>query len=249
MFAGQNMDMARRPNIVFILIDDLGWRDLGCYGSSFYETPALDKLAAEGMRFTNAYAACPVCSPTRASLLTGKYPATVGITDYIDWTDAYHPCRGRLVDVPYLKGLPRNEKTIAAALREAGYATWHIGKWHLGDVGSHPEDHGFDINIGGCKLGHPHRGYFSPYAIPTLPDGPSGEYLTDRLTDEAIALLTSHVASDPGRPFFMNLCHYAVHTPIQAPAELVDKYRRKAGRPRARQAAGHRRRRAFPHRE
>ena len=117
-----------KPNIVFVLLDDLGWMDLGCYGSEFYETPNIDRLAAQGMRFTDAYAASPVCSPTRASILTGKYPATVGVTDWIDWTGGCHPCRGKLVDVPYLKHLPLGEKSIAAALRAGGYSTWHVGK-------------------------------------------------------------------------------------------------------------------------
>jgi arylsulfatase A-like enzyme len=213
-----------KPNIVFILVDDLGWRDLGCYGSTFYETPNLDRLAAQGMRFTDAYASCPVCSPTRASILTGRYPARVGVTDYIDWSGSHHPSRGRLIDAPYIDHLPLSETSLATALREGGYRTWHVGKWHLGGPEFHPDQHGFDINLGGCEWGLPTRGYFSPYGLPTLEDGPPGEYLTDRLTDEAVRLIRG---SDE-RPFFLNLCHYAVHTPIQAPDELVDKYRDKA---------------------
>ncbi len=215
-----------QPNIILILIDDMGWRDLGCYGSTFYETPHLDRLAAEGMLFTDAYAACPVCSPTRASLMTGKYPATLGITDWIDWAGAIHPARGKLIDVPYLKELPHRETTIADTLRRGGYATWHVGKWHLGDHGHHPEDHGFDRNIGGCKLGSPVPGdYFSPYAVPGLEDAPDGEYLTDRLTDEAIRLMADH---DYAQPFFLNFWQYAVHTPIQAKQADIDKYVAKA---------------------
>ena len=215
-----------QPNIIFILIDDLGWRDLGCYGSTFYETPHLDQLAAAGMRFTDAYAACPVCSPTRASLMTGKYPATLGITDWIDWAKQIHPARGKLVDVPYVDQLAQTETTIATLLRAAGYATWHVGKWHLGGPGHYPQDHGFAVNIGGCHMGSPAKGgYFSPYTIPVLENGPDGEYLTDRLTDEAIRLITDH---DPQQPFFLNLWHYAVHTPIQAPAPLIAKYAAKA---------------------
>lgn len=215
-----------QPNIIFILIDDMGWRDLGCYGSTFYETPHLDRLATEGMRFTDAYAACPVCSPTRASIMTGKYPATLGITDWIDWAEAIHPARGKLVDVPYLKELPLSETTIASVLREGGYATWHVGKWHLGDEGHHPEDHGFDVNVGGCRLGSPSPGgYFSPYAVPGLEDAPKDEYLTDRLTDEAIKLIQN---SDKDKPFFLNFWHYAVHTPIQAKQADIDKYVAKA---------------------
>lgn len=209
---------SRPPNIVFVLIDDLGWVDLGCYGSSFYETPNLDRLAADGARFTDAYAASPVCSPTRASLLTGKYPSTVGVTQYIGGHGV-----GRLADVPYFGFLPTQEFSIARALREGGYRTWHIGKWHLGPRRCWPDQHGFDVNVGGCEWGHPNS-WISPYACPTLDDGPDGEYLTDRLTDEAIALIES--ADD--RPFFLNLWHYAVHIPIIAPPELVTKYERKA---------------------
>ncbi len=215
------MAQVARPNILFILIDDLGWRDLGCYGSSFYETPCLDRLAQQGMRFTRAYASAPVCSPTRASILTGKYPARVGITQWIGGQ-----IHGRLRDVPYLHYLPLEETSLAAALREGGYQTWHIGKWHLGDGPFYPEHHGFDINLGGCEMGRPHT-YFAPYAIPTLPEGPEGEYLTDRLTDEAIRLIGQR---DPQRPFFLNLWHYAVHTPVEAPPHLIEKYQRKAQR-------------------
>lgn len=208
------------PNIVFILIDDMGWRDLGCTGSPFYETPHLDHLAAEGMRFTNAYASCPVCSPTRASLLTGKYPATVGITNYIPGTET-----GKLLPVPYLHHLPLEEKTIARTLRdEAGYRTFHVGKWHLGGPEFYPTHHGFDVNVAGCDWGHPRNGYFSPYGIPDFPDGPPGEYLTDRLTDEAIRLLQQ--AEDA--PFFLNLCHYSVHTPLQAKPDDIRRFEEKA---------------------
>ena len=213
-----------QPNIILLLMDDLGWRDLTCYGSTFYETPHLDRLAARGMRFTDAYAACPVCSPTRASLLTGKYPATVGVTDWIDWFGGMHPLRGKLVDVPYLKQLPLSECCLARALREGGYQTWHVGKWHLGGPETYPERHGFEVNIGGCEWGSPWHGYFSPWKIPTLPDGPPDEYLTDRITDEAIRLVRTRDA----RPFFLNLWHYAVHIPIQAPSALVEKYTAKA---------------------
>nr|BFE59416.1 sulfatase [Dactylosporangium thailandense] len=206
------------PNIVFILIDDMGWADLGCYGSSFYETPRLDRLAEQGALFTDAYAAAPVCSPTRASILTGRYPARVGVTQYIGGHGV-----GKLADVPYHQFLPTNELSLARALRAGGYRTWHVGKWHLGPRRTWPDQHGFDVNIGGCEWGHP-KSWFSPYGNPTLPDGPEGEYLTDRLTDEAIRLIET--AGDA--PFFLNLWHYAVHVPIHAPAELIAKYERKA---------------------
>lgn len=214
------------PNILLILIDDLGWRDLACYGSTFYETPNLDRLASEGMLFTDAYAACPVCSPTRASLLSGKYPATLGVTDWIDWGGHVHPCRGRLVDAPYVKELSLAETSLASALREGGYQTWHVGKWHLGGEATSPQCHGFEENIGGCHWGSPSTGYFSPWQMPHLPEDKvaPGTYLTDHLTDEAIRL----IGRRDDRPFFLNLWHYAVHIPIQSPAALVAKYRDKA---------------------
>ena len=197
-----------KPNIIFILIDDMGWKDLGCYGSEFYETPHLDALVREGMRFTDAYAACPVCSPTRASILTGKYPATIGLTTFIG-----DIAKGKLLSAPYIDHLPLEEKTIASVLKDVGYRTYHVGKWHLGDKPFWPEHHGFDVNIAGCDWSMPYRGYFSPYGIPRLNDGPKGEYLTDRLTDEAINL----IKTNGNNPFFLHLSYYAVHIPIQAP--------------------------------
>lgn len=207
----------RPPNIVFVLADDLGWRDLGCYGSKFYETPNLDRLAAEGMRFTDAYAACNVCSPTRASILTGKYPARLHLTNFIG---GYR--RGKLNPAPYLDHLPLEEFTLAEALKAGGYRTGFFGKWHLGGKPYWPEKQGFDLNVAGCAAGAP-SSYFSPYHIPTLPDGPKGEYLTDRLTGEAIKFLEQN----RDRPFFLYLCHYAVHIPLQPKADLREKYRNK----------------------
>lgn len=208
-------------------MDDMGWRDLSCMGSSFYETPNIDRIASEGMLFTDAYAACPVCSPTRASILSGKYPARVGLTDFIDNLGTHHPLRGKLVDAPYVKQLPLSEYTLASALRDGGYHTFHVGKWHLGMEPYWPEKHGFDVNIGGCQFGHPPNGYFCPWKIPTLAEGEPGEYLTDRLTDEALKLLES--CAD-GRPFFLNLWYYSVHVPIQAKEEKIAKYKEKAVR-------------------
>jgi arylsulfatase A-like enzyme len=209
-----------QPNILFILIDDLGARDLGCYGSTFYETPHLDRLAADGLRCERAYASCTVCSPTRASIMSGKYPARVGITQFIGGKNS-----GRLSDVPYLHYLPLSETSLATALSEGGYQTWHLGKWHLGDEAFHPDRHGFDVNIGGCHWGHPYDGFQAPWGIPTLDEQPEGTWLTRHLTDRAIDLIRQR---DSERPFFMHLSHYAVHTPIQAPPELVEKYRAKA---------------------
>jgi arylsulfatase A-like enzyme len=211
---------AKKPNIVLILIDDMGWRDVGCYGSSFYETPNLDKLALTGMLFSNAYAACPVCSPTRASILTGKYPATLGLTRHIGPVVG----RGKLIEAPYVDHLALEETSIASALREGGYRTWHVGKWHLGGQAYYPEKHGFDVNVAGCDWGQPKKGYFSPYSMENLEDGPAGEYLTDRLTDEAIRL----IRQPDERPFFLYLAHYAVHTPIQGRPEWKAKYEAKA---------------------
>jgi arylsulfatase A-like enzyme len=212
---------APRPNIIFILADDFGWRDLGCYGSTFYETPNLDRLAKQGMRFTDAYAACNVCSPTRASILTGKYPARLNLTDWL-------PGRPNRPDQKFnrpllIQHLPLEEFTAAEALKSAGYRTAIAGKWHLGGEGFSPDKQGFDVNIGGCDLGHP-PSYFSPYKIPALTDGPVGEYLTDRLTDESLRFIEESKAG----PFFLYFAHYAVHTPLQAKPELVAKYKAKA---------------------
>ncbi len=210
--------MKKKPNFVFILIDDMGWSDPGCYGSTFYETPNIDALLKDGMHFTNAYAACPVCSPTRASILTGKYPANIGLTNYIGGHT-----KGLLIDAPYIDHLPDSEVSIAGTLKANGYATWHVGKWHLGGRPYYPENHGFEKNVGGCHWGHPKNGYFSPWGIENLDDGPEGEYLTDRLTDEAISLIEKE-----DRPFFLNLWYYSVHTPVQAKAEKIEKYKAKA---------------------
>ncbi|MCK4432087.1 MAG: sulfatase [Candidatus Aminicenantes bacterium] len=208
-----------KPNFVFFLIDDLGWRDVGCYGSTFYETPNIDKLASQGMRFTNAYAACPVCSPTRASILAGKYPARLNLTDWIPGHGRKNP---KLIVPKFSQQLPLKEETIAEALKSAGYVSASIGKWHLGEELYYPEKQGFDLNIGGTHKGQP-PAYFAPYQIPTLKEGKEGEYLTDRLTDEALAF----IEKNKDRPFFLYLPHFAVHTPIQGKEEKADKYKNK----------------------
>lgn len=214
---------ATRPNIVFILADDLGWSDLSSYGSSFYETPNLDRLAAQGVRFTQAYAACSVCSPTRASLLTGRYPARVGITDWI--TGRPDRPDQKLARAPLLNQLPLEEVTLAEVFHAAGYHTGFIGKWHLGEDAKYfPDRQGFDVNIAGCGKGHP-PSYFSPYGIPTLTDGPAGEHLDDRLTNEAIKFVGEAAAKR--QPFLLYLAHYALHTPLQAKPELIAKYQAK----------------------
>lgn len=209
----------RPPNIIFILIDDMGWTDLGCYGSKYYETPHLDQLAKDGMRFTQAYSACTVCSPTRAAVLTGKSPARLHITD---WIAGHNRPNARLTIPEWTKHLPEAEETLAERLKTRGYATASIGKWHLGGTDHYPEKHGFDVNIGGTDAGSP-PSYFSPYKIATLPDGPQGEFLTDRLTTEAIGFIEQH----KDQPFFIYLPHYAVHTPIMGKPEVVAKYQAK----------------------
>ena len=210
-----------RPNFLFILVDDLGWSELGSYGSRLAETPNLDRLAASGIRFTDAYASCPVCSPTRASIMTGKYPARLNITDWIPGSD---PKDKKLLGTVDRDELPLEEKTIAEALREHGYKTFFAGKWHLGSDGFFPEDQGFDINQGGHHIGQPPGGYYSPYSNPKLEDGPEGEYLPDRLTDETIKFMENSA----GDPFLAFLSFYTVHTPIQASRRHISKYEQKA---------------------
>ena len=209
----------RPPNIVFLLIDDLGATDLGCYGSGYHETPHLDQLARDGMKFTQAYSACTVCSPTRAAVLTGKAPARLHLTDWIAGHDRPH---ARLTIPEWTKHLPEAEETVAERLKTRGYATASIGKWHLGGPEHYPEKHGFDLNVGGTDAGSP-PSYFSPYRIATLRDGPEGEFLTDRLTREAESFIEKHA----DQPFFLYLPHYAVHTPIQGKPEVVAKYQAK----------------------
>lgn len=209
-----------KPNFVFILVDDLGWTDLGSYGSTFHETPNLDRLASEGILFTDAYASSPVCSPTRASIMTGKHPARVNITDWIPGMD---PKNMRLLGPSDNHQLALEEETIAETLKNNGYKTFFAGKWHLGDTAYFPEDQGFDINIGGHHMGQPPGGYYSPYNNPKLEDGPEGEYLTDRLTDEALSFLQAAREE----PFFLMLAFYTVHTPIEACKKHIDRFEEK----------------------
>ncbi|MDD4871379.1 MAG: sulfatase [Kiritimatiellae bacterium] len=204
----------RKPNIIFILIDDMGQRDVGCYGSKIHETPNIDKLASQGMLFTDGYAACPVCSPTRASIMTGKYPARLHLTD---WIAGHVKPKAKLKIPDWTKYLPLEEITIADALKKAGYVTASIGKWHLGE-GYEPEKQGFDVNVAGDNHGHP-PSYFVPYKL-NLKDGPHGEYLTDRLGDEALKFLENN----KDKPFFLYFPNYAVHTPLQAKKDLTEKY-------------------------
>ena len=225
----------RPPNVVLILVDDLSWADLGCYGSTFHETPNLDALAKSGALFTDAYAASPVCSPTRASILTGKYPSRIGMS-YLAGTNGPHGSTHKLVPPPVVRNLAPEETTLAEALRSAGYATAHVGKWHLQCHGvkntdNFPEKHGFDINIAGKNTGQP-GSYHFPYKSEQNPDtdilgmedGQPGDYLTDALTTKAIGFMKDHA----DKPFFLNLWYYTVHTPIEPRQDKLEKYTAKA---------------------
>ncbi len=210
----------RKPNFIVVLVDDLGWRDWGCYGHPYHETPHLDALAAESVKFTQAYAACPVCSPTRASLMTGRYPARLHLTDWIPGRKQWPT--SKLLTIPFEQQLPLAETTLPETLKPLGYRSASIGKWHLGGEGFAPTDQGFDVNIGGDHRGSP-PGYFGPFNLVNLKGGTKTDLLTDRLTEEA----AQFIGDTAGRPFLVYLPHYTVHTPIQAPDALVEKYRRK----------------------
>ncbi|MCA0932473.1 sulfatase [Lutimonas saemankumensis] len=215
-----------KPNVVLILVDDLGWTDLGVYGSDLYQSPNIDNLASEGVRFTNSYSSCTVCSPTRASIVTGKYPARNNVTDWIEG----HKYPWAKFNVPdWNMSLSEEEYTMAEAFKDAGYKTAHFGKWHLGEKEVNwPENHGFDVNIAGWKKGSPNlnkktgtKGYFSPYGNPRIEDGPEGEYLTERLSNEVI----NFIDQNADKPFFINFWLYNVHTPLQAKQDKIDKYK------------------------
>lgn len=219
----------KKPNFVFLLVDDLGWGDFGCYGATFYETPHIDKLAKDGMLFTNAYSACTVCSPSRAAILTGRYPARLHLTDWITG----HKKPFAKLSVPKWKTKMDHERVLLPeALKEEGYATGFFGKWHLMPIGQpdfdehYPTSHGFDVNVGGREWGQPKgKGkYFSPFGMPGLDDGEKGDFLTDKLTDAAVKFLDEKKDD----PFLLYFSYYTVHGPIMAPEELVAKYEEKA---------------------
>lgn len=217
------------PNILMIMVDDLGWHDLACQGNPLVETPHLDRLAAQGIRFTDAYAAAPVCSPTRAAVMTGKYPARLRITNHIPDRAQFIPNNATLNPAKMLDHLPLDEVTIAERLRDLGYRTAFMGKWHLSGSGAgedrwQPDRQGFDLNIGGCGFGGPPT-FFDPYRIPTLTNRRRGEYLPDRLADEAIQF----IRSDDARPFALFLWNYSVHWPMEAPEGLLNKYKDRTG--------------------
>lgn len=226
LLLGCSAPKTEKPNVVLILVDDMGWTDLGSFGSDLYQSPNIDKLASEGVRFTNSYSACTVCSPTRAAIVTGKYPARLNVTDWIEG----HKYPWAKLNVPdWTMYLDEKEYTIAEAFKDAGYKTAHFGKWHLGEKEENwPENHGFDLNVGGWKKGAPNRnkkqglnGYFSPYGNPRLEDGPKGEYLTERLSNEVV----SYIDANGDSPFFINFWLYNVHTPLQAKEEKIVKYK------------------------
>jgi len=218
---------AERPmNVVFFLVDDLGKHDLSSEGSTFYETPNLETLASRSIRFSQGYACCQVCSPSRASIMLGQFPARHGITDWIGAAVGTAWNRDdSLLPADYTRQLPLGQTTLAQAFRTAKYKTFFAGKWHLGGEGSFPEDHGFDINIGGHHRGSPPGGYFSPYQNPKMTDGPPGESLTLRLADETASFIRSQ---ERDQPFFAMLSFYTVHGPVQTTRQLWQKYRDKA---------------------
>ena len=223
-------DNFKKPNIIFFLVDDLGWMDTEPYGSKFYETPNIKKLAQEGMLFTQAYAANPVCSPTRASIMSGKYPSNFQATN---WFGAPQPdeelknnktkAKNPLLSAAYQEYLPLKEITIPEALKNGGYQTFFAGKWHLGETEDFwPEQQGFDINKGGYASGSP-KSYFSPYKNPKLSDGPNGEHLPDRLAAET----NQFIEANSQKPFFAMLSFYSVHNPLAGRKDLLEKYQEK----------------------
>lgn len=222
----------QKPNVLFILVDDLGYQDLSCTGSSYYETPNIDRIANEGMVFTNGYATCQVSSPSRASIMTGKFPARHGITDWIgaktgeEWrkTGRFN----KLLPAEYKHELQKEFVTLPEAMKQAGYKTFFAGKWHLGGEGSYPENHGFDINQGGWDSGSPIGGYFSPWENPRLENREKGENLTMRLANETVSFLKENNPNKTGQPIFAYLSFYAVHGPIETTQEKWSKYRHKA---------------------
>jgi arylsulfatase A len=246
VFANEAVEKSTPPNVILIVVDDMGWMDLSCQGSDYYKTPNIDRIAEEGMRFTNGYAACAVCSPTRAALQTGRYPARIGVTDWIrslfqrgklgtpekNPTEFVGGKNRKLLCPPNPFWMEHDEVTVAEVLGSHGYKTAYIGKWHLGDEAWYPPGQGYDENRGGCDYGQP-PSYFDPYnqpkhrhpmiraGIPSLPGRKPGEFLTHREADEAVQLIRQW----KDKPFFINLGHYAVHTPIQAIDEVAAKYK------------------------
>jgi arylsulfatase A len=232
VFSGEDEDNRRVPNILLIVVDDLGWSDLACYGADVHGTPRIDRLARQSVKFTEAYAAAPVCSPTRASIMTGKHPARLHMTI---WHEAAEnpPTNRKLLPPVTVADLPHEEVTLAEVLHDAGYFTAHVGKWHLGRASHYPETQGFDVNLGGTFWGapatffHPFRGPFGRSGelryVPLAAPGKQGDYLTDRLTDEAIRMIDA--AGE--RPFFVHMAYHTVHTPIEGKPQIAARYGRR----------------------
>jgi arylsulfatase A len=226
VLAGQIGGAASQPNIVLMLVDDLGYGDFGCYGNTFHETPNIDKLAREGMKFTNAYAAAPVCSPSRAGIMTGQTPARLHLTQ---WIPGVIYSRKKLKEAPSALHLPAGAPTVASELKKAGYFTGSIGKWHLGGEGFYPENFGFDLNVAGDDHGHPGppHGYFGPFEYHHLTGYTQQDNLTEVLDDKTDQFLET--AKGKGSPFFLYLAEYAVHLPLQERPEHIAKYKAKNG--------------------
>ena len=227
-----NAQTAQRPNLVLILADDLGWADLSCYGNDLHQTPNLDRLARQGVRFTDAYAASPVCTPTRAAILTGLHPARLHMTIWRE--SALNRGNRKLLQPVCLDSLPLKHVTLAEVLKKAGYFNAHLGKWHVGRAEAYPQAHGFHVNIGGTLWGapqtfwYPFNGddYFRDWRyVPGLEPGNKGDYLTDRLTDKALGIMEKQTKAS--RSFYLNLWYHSVHTPIEGKPELVEHYRKK----------------------
>ncbi len=208
----------RSPNVIFFLVDDLGWSDVGYEGSSLYNTPNIDRFAKQGVRFSQAYAACSVCSPSRASILTGEYPARLHLTDYLPGRkdEPFQMLKNAVTE----QHLPYNQSTLPQVLKEHGYHTAIFGKWHLGEDPDSTARQGFELHVPDWNKGWPNGTYFSPYGMKGLEGGARGEYLTDRLTEEAL----KWVEKNRDHPFFLYLAHFAVHDPVQGRGDLVVKY-------------------------
>jgi arylsulfatase A-like enzyme len=211
----------KKYNVIFFLVDDMGWADLGYEGSKFYETPNIDRFAKENVRFTQAYAACHVCSPSRAAIISGRYPARLHLTDWLPGRKEFSFQKLKNADI--VQHLPYNEATLPEVLKENGYHTAIIGKWHLGMDSASTQRQGFDLHIPDYNVGWPNGTYFSPYHMKGLEGGPDGEYLTDRITDEAV----KWIGENKDHPFFLYLAHFAVHDPIEGRPDLVEKYEKK----------------------
>ncbi len=227
--AALSLTAAEKPNVLVFLVDDLGYMDIGINNPNcFYETPNIDTLAKESMLFTEGYATCPVCSPSRVSMLTGKYPTTIGTTHFFPVRKGSPGRSGKFAPAPFVSELPLEETTLAEALKHQGYRTFFAGKWHLGyGENFRPQNQGFDINIGGHDRGGPYTGkkYFAPFNNPEMKEeSPDGEHLPARLARET----SKFIKESKDQPFFAYLSFYSVHTPLMGRKDLIQKYKEKA---------------------